>query len=166
MNGKRFLAAGMACVLAMLLTSCGAQRTIAKPVVEEGKEAVEVEGSCSAELTSGGSVLNVSGESNLMDGTNGVLSVLGADGVKLVEHRFTQTDGTASWDFEVEESWPEIVYGFMSFGTQNMDSQPREVTEAYGRRFQNLEGPAVIWDTKGVIAVFQSEEVRIGPDAA
>lgn len=149
-------------VLAAALSGCAATGTIAKPSVEADHEAVTVSGSCEAALREGGTVLNVSGTCNLMDGTSGVISVLGADGSRLDEHRFTQAGGEISWDFAVGGDWPPVVYGFISFGTQNMDAQPGEVTEAYGRRFQNLEGPDVIWDTRGVIAVFQSDEVEIG----
>lgn len=159
---KRRIAAWLAvAAIVVIMSGCGASGTIAKPAVEEGHEAVSVEGSCEAALSSGGTVLRVSGTCSLMDGTNGVISVLAADGTKLDEHRFTQTGGEISWDFEVGDNWPDIVYSFISFGTQNMDAQPGEVTQAYGRRFQNLEGPNVIWDTRGVIAVFQSEGLEI-----
>lgn len=157
---------GLALLLAVaatlvLLTGCAPSGTIAKPSVEADHEAVEVTGSCEAALKDGGTVLSVSGSCNLMEGTNGVISVLGADGFTLEEHRFTQDGSDISWDFEVGSDWPSVVYGFIAFGTQNMDAQPGEVTKVYGRRFQNLEGPNVIWDTRGVIAVFQSEEVDI-----
>lgn len=147
--------------LMMAVTACGASGAIAKPAPEQDKETFVAEGGCEAALRDGDTVLHVSGTSNLMDGTSGVISVLGADGTKLSEHRFTQAGGEVEWDFEVADDWPGVIYSFISYGTQNMDSQPREVTDVYGRRFQNLEGPDVIWDLKGCIVVFQSEEVEI-----
>ena len=148
-------------VLMIFVTGCAASGAIAKPSPEQDKEILTVEGSCAAVLKDEGTVLNVTGTANLMDGTNGVISVLSADGTKLDEHRFTQAGEDVDWDFEVGSDWPAVVYSFISYGTQNMDPQPGEVTAVYGRRFQNLDGPNVIWDTKGVIAVFQSEEVEI-----
>lgn len=154
---------GLAVCMILLLSgcSCSGTRDIAKPAPAEGAEPVEVEGSCSAQLINGGSVLAVTGTCSLMDGTNGIVSVLSAEGRQLDAHKFTKEGPELGWDFEVKRDWPDIVYGFISFDTQNCDSQPKEVTEAYGKRFQNLEGEDVIWDMKGVIAVFQSEPVNI-----
>lgn len=160
----RRIAVLLAAVLLMAVPGCAASGTIAKPAVEEGREVFEVQGSCEAALADGGSVLSVTGSCNLMDGTKGAITVLGADGTKLEEHRFTQEGGDIGWDFDVADDWPSVVYGFISFGTQNMDAQPGEVKQEYGSRFENLGGPDVIWDTRGVIAVFQSEEVVIRPE--
>lgn len=109
--------------------------------------------------------MRVEGSCNLMDGTNGIVSILNANGATIDKQKFTKEGDDLTFEFNVENSWPQTVYGFISFDTQQCDRQPDEVTEAYGKRFQNLEGPNIIWDAKGVIAVFQSQAIDI-PGAA
>ncbi len=149
-------------VCALVLAGCGGSAEIAKPAMKEGATPFTAEGSCEAALN--GSVLTVSGTSNLMDGTNGIISVLSADGTTVADNKFTKSGDAISHDFAIDEDWPEVVYGFISFDTQQADSQPKEVTEVYGKKFENIEGDSknVIWDMKGVIVVFQSEAITIG----
>lgn len=163
MSKVRLRIIGLIAVLLVVLSgcSCSGSRDIAKPALAEGAQAVNVKGACTAALLNGGKTLSVTGTCNLMDGTNGIISVLSAEGRQLESHKFTKEGEDLGWDFEVGKDWPGVVYGFISFDTQNCDAQPKEVTEAYGKRFQNLEGPDVIWDMKGVIAVFQSEAVDV-----
>lgn len=150
----------VACVLiALLLCACARTPNLTKPAMAEGAKPFEVSGECEAALQDGGSSLQVSGTCNLMDGTNGIIRILSAEGSKLAEQKFTKEGETISHSFEVKRDWPDVLYGFISFDTQTSDSQPKEVLEAYGKRFENLEGENVIWDLKGVIAVFQSEPV-------
>lgn len=155
---KRLVGVLMVFVI-MCLCACARTPNLTKPAVAEGAKPVEVEGSCEAVLQ--GSTLEVSGNCNLMDGTNGIIRVLSADGSKLAEQKFTKNGPDMAQTFQVKDDWPEVVYGFISFDTQDADSQPKEVLEAYGKRFENLEGKDVIWDLKGIIAVFQSEAVEI-----
>lgn len=146
--------------LVLVMLGCARTSDIARPSSEDGKT-ITVTGSCEAKLEQGNAVLAVTGTCNLMDGTNGIFSVLGADGTKVEEHQFTKEGAEMSWLFDVKADWPDVVYGFISFDTQNTQRQPDTVTDAYGKRFQNLTGDYVIWDTKGVIAVFQSKPVEI-----
>ena len=145
----------------MAFAGCGGTVEIKKPAPDEGATMFEVEGNCEAVLN--GDILTVSGTTNLMDGTNGTISVLNSDGMVAEEVKFTKDGDQISHDFTVSNDWNDIVYGFITFDTQQADKQPDAVTEVYGKNFENLEGPAecVIWDLKGVIAVFQSEEITI-----
>ncbi len=151
----------MIAVLTLFILGCGGTANISKPAMAEGATAFVAEGSCTATLN--GNVLNVSGTANLMDGTNGIIRVLSADGTLVDEQKFTKSGESISHDFAVTEEWPEVVYGFITFDTESADSQPDEVELAYGRNFQNIEGDSenVIWDAAGVMVVFQSEEVVI-----
>lgn len=146
---------------AALSGACARQPQLSKPSVEEGVTPIEVSGNCTAELVDGGEVLRVSGTCSLIDGTNGIVCVLNADGSTVDKRKFVKESEDLSFDFDVTGEWSDTVYGFISFDTQQCDRQPDEVTELYGKRFQNLEGPDVIWDSKGVIAVFQSEAVKL-----
>lgn len=159
---KRIGAALVAVICMFLLAGCSrGPAEIAKPEPEEGATLFSVEGECTASIN--GDVLTVSGATNLMDGTNGVISVLNSDGTSASREKFTKDSDQISHDFKIEDDWTDIVYGFISFDTTQADKQSTEVKEAYGKKFENLEGDEenIIWDTKGVIAIFQSEAVEI-----
>lgn len=158
---KRMLCVLMALAVLAIAGGCARTPQLAKPSASEGADILEVTGKCSADLVDNNEVVRITGTCNLMDGTNGIVSILGANGATLDKRKFTKGPDEISFDFPVEKSWPQVVYGFISFDTQQSDRQPDEVTKAYGKKFQNLDGPDVIWDAKGVIAVFQSEPVEI-----
>ncbi len=109
-----------------------------------------------------GNVLNVSGTTNLMDGTNGVISVAQCGRHDSSRGQVYKRGEGISHDFTVGDDWQDIVYGFITFDTQQADKQPKEVTNAYGKKFENLTGESIIWDLKGVAVVLQSEGVEIG----
>ena len=149
-------------VVAMLFTACSSGPVeIAKPQPSEGATMFTAEGNCEAALN--GNVLTISGTANLMDGTNGIISVINADGTMAEEFKFTKESSELSHDFEVADDWQDVVYGYITFDTQQAKSQPSEVTEVYGKKFENIQGPEsnVIWDTKGVIVTFRSGEVKV-----
>lgn len=137
-------------------TGCGGAQEIKKP--ESVGETFDVTGSCKAELN--GDTLVVTGETNLMNGTNGVISVLNSNGTRIDQKKVTKQGDELKAEFKVTADWPEKVYGYVLFDTQKSDGQPAEVTKVYGNKFQNLIGKNVIWDQHGVIAIFQSEVVK------
>lgn len=152
----------------LVFTGCGGNAApIPRPTPAQPSEGAEampmftVEGSCEAKLE--GNSFIVSGQTNLMDGTNGVISVLAANGTKVTDVKVTKQGDKLTHTFAVEDSWPDEVYGFISFGPQQGDKQPKEVTAEYGKKFEYLTGPEenIVWNTKGVVAVFQSERVAI-----
>ena len=167
MIGERGISKGMKKKLIVLLViviaavavlaGCGGAQEIKRP--EADGETFTVTGSCTAELSDG--KLVVSGETNLMDGTNGIISVLNSDGTRIEQHNVTKEGDNLKAEFTVAEDWPETVYGFIMFDTSKSDGQPDAVKEAYGKKFQNLVGDDLIWDQSGIIVVFQSEAVKI-----
>lgn len=140
-----------------VFAGCNGAQEIKKP--EPVGATVEVTGSCKAELD--GDTLVVTGETNLMDGTNGVISVLNSNGTRIEQQKVTKQGDNLKAEFKVAADWPDTVYGYVMFDTQKSDGQPAEVTKVYGNKFQNLTGANVIWDQHGVIAIFQSEAVKI-----
>lgn len=162
---KRALILILALAVAVSSCACARMPQLTKPTPGEDAEVIEVTGKCAAELLNGGQSVRVSGSCSLMDGTNGIVSVLNANGETVAQEKFTKESDELTFEFPVDSSWPATVYGFLTFDTQQCDSQPKEVTEVYGKKFQNLDGPDIIWDSKGVIAVFQSEALEI-PNSA
>lgn len=161
---NRILHVVLICLLTAGLAGCARQPQLTRPAPDGDSATVDVKGECSASLVDGGDVLRISGTCSLIDGTNGIACVLSADGSTLDKRKFTKDSEVLSFDFNVTDQWPSVVYGFISFDTQQCDQQSREVTDLYGKKFQNLAGPNVIWDSKGVIAVFQSDAVEIADD--
>lgn len=147
--------------VAVLAAGCGRAAEIVKPQPSEGAKMVQVTGECTAVLADG--KLTVSGTTDLMDGTNGVISVVNSDGTTAEEVKFTKGEGPIEHTFEVKDAWQDIVYGFVMFDTKESDKQPDAVTAAYGKKFENLEGAPenVIWNANGVIAIFMSGEVKV-----
>ncbi len=158
---KKKLALLLVLVVAVVavLMGCGGPAQIEKPKPDEGATVFDVTGSCKAELN--GDTLIVSGETNLMDGTNGVIAVFNSDGTKAADQKFTKQGNEIKAEFKVGSDWSDVVYGNIMFDNQKSDGQPDAVKEAYGKHFQNLTGNAIIWDKNGNIVVFQSEEVKI-----
>ncbi len=142
---------------ALIFTGCNGAQEIKRPAADG--TTTEATGSCKAVLN--GDTLTVSGETNLMDGTNGIISVLNANGIMIEQQKITKNGDNLTWDFKKTDEWPEVVYGFITFDTQKSDGQPDAVKNAYGNKFQNLTGEHTIWDQKGVIVVFQSDEVKV-----
>ena len=157
---KKIAAVAVVTVMVMLmLTGCGAAN-LNRPAMEEGATPVTVTGSCQAYQD--GDKLIVEGECDLMTGTNGTVSVYSANGEKLALEKITQTLGEKiTYTFNIEDDWPEKVYGFITFDTTQSDRQPDDVRAAYGKAMENLQGDNVIWDAKGIAVCFQSEEITI-----
>lgn len=148
------------CVAISLLSSC-ARKTyeVAKPAQSEGAQSYNIEGTCVAELN--GSTLSVSCTNNIIDNANGVITILNSNGSVAEEKKFKQEHGSVNMDFDIKDDWTDSVYACTAFSTQQGDKQPKEVTEIYGKKFENMIGENIIWDLKGVIAIFQSEAVKI-----
>lgn len=162
MKKKIAIVALLTILMISILTgcSCGGQMTVNKPVPEEGAQTYEISGQCTATLNDG--VLKVSGSSDIADNTNGTLSVFSSSGEELAMVDVVQVNGQElSYDFEVEDDWPDKVYGFLTFDTMQSKKQPKEVVKLYGKNFANIYGKHVIWDVNGCAAVFQSEMVTV-----
>lgn len=142
---------------AIIFTGCGGAQEIKKP--EPVGTVFEVTGTCEAKIE--GDKLVVFGETNMMDGTNGIIGVLNSDGTRIEEQKVTKQGDNLRAEFLIEGDWPEIVYGYIMFDTQKSSGQPQEVKNAYGSKFENLSGENVIWNQQGVIAIFQSEKVEV-----
>ncbi|MGI6152785.1 MAG: hypothetical protein ACOYJB_02960 [Christensenellaceae bacterium] len=141
---------------------CGGAAVIARPAPQEGAEVHYVTGSCTATLS--GNEITVSGTSDIMDGTNGTISILGLNGKVLEEEKITKEGDNLTYTFTVDPSWPDIVYGFITFGPKVGDSQSRDINDVYGRNFQNVDGDegTIVWDKQNLSVVFKSEAVELG----
>lgn len=150
----------MLCAIAvMLLAGCGSSQ-ITRPSMKAGAAAFAVTGSCQADLN--GNVLTVSGSSNLSDGILATISVYGGNGKMVEIVNVAKSGDNLSHEFTVSDSWPDEVYGFITFDTYQAGAQPQPIQDLYGSKFENLQGKNVVWDNMhGCAAVFGSELVQV-----
>ena len=146
------------CVI--LLTGCSATAA-QRPQPQDGTETFTITGECSA-YADGGKIV-VSAASDIATGTNGTLSVFSSVGKELAKEDITQEEknGELKCEFTIEESWPDDVYGYLAFDTDQSQKQPDEITALYGKQFENIQGDNVVWSSKGCAVVFQSDLVHI-----
>ena len=146
------------CVI--LLTGCSATAAT-RPQPQDGTEISSITGECSAYAD--GDKVVVSAASDIETGTNGTLSVYSAAGKELAKQDITQGEKNSelTCEFTIEKDWPDDVYGYLVFDTDQSQKQPEEITALYGKQFENIQGDNVVWSSKGCAVVFQSELVHV-----
>lgn len=153
----------VAIIMAMIiisLTGCfGGGAKLDRPTMSAGAASYEVTGSCQAALN--GDVLTVSGTCDIADGTYGTISVYSIDGEELASEVIVKTGDNLTYDFAVAGNWPDQAYGFITFDTTQAGTQPDGILAMYGKKFENITGPGVVWDSHGNAVVFQSELVNL-----
>lgn len=153
----------VAIILAMIiisLTGCfGGGAKLDRPTMSAGAMSYEVTGSCQAALN--GNVLTVSGQCDIADGTYGTISVYGTNGEELASEVIVKTGDNLTHDFIVQDNWSDRVYGFVTFDTVEAGTQPDAILAMYGKKFENITGSNVVWDSHGIAVVFQSDIVTV-----
>ena len=144
---------------AMLLASCGGGSALKKLEPQEGVEKVQLNGSCAVQVT--GDTLRIDFSSNLLNGAIVKFSVDDYEGKELAAKEYSVSGEHIYAEFEIDPSWKGIVYGTVQCSPQT-GSQPTEVTELYGKFFQNIDGEQIIWNEKNNIFIVQSEKVKLG----
>jgi len=154
-----------ALMLVMMLSGCGGANTLKPPAMKEGAVAVKVTGSC--EMTIDGDTVTVSGETDIMPGSVVCVSVESQNGITLDSAVVTVQDKKISQQFKItEEKYGEgvvSVVGHITFSPRQYGTQPAEVYEKYGNKFENItpDGKNVLWNTNGNFVVFASEEIKL-----
>lgn len=146
--------------IAIVCTGCsGGQST--RPAPDAGAQTYVITGECSALVN--GEVLSVSAVSDIEPGTNGTLSVYSAVGEQLELIKITQEEKNKpiTAEFTIAEDWPDDVYAFLVFDTDQSDQQSKEIKEKYGKKFQNIVGDNTVWSSNGVAVVIQSDIVSV-----
>lgn len=144
---------------AMMLASCGGGGALKKLEPQEGVEKVKLTGACTVERD--GNILRVNLTSNLQNGAIVKFTIDDYQGKELAAKEYAVSGENIYAEFEVDDSWSGIVYGTAQCSPQT-GSQPSEVTDVYGKFFQNIDGDHVIWNEKNNIFIVQSEKVDLG----
>lgn len=167
MQKKRFkiaAAAILVVLLAAMMAGCGSV-TIAKPQMSENATQVSVDGSCDISLN--GDTFTVSGETNILDGALLHVSVVSQDGMIVDYVTMTKNGDQISHDFKITsekyDDTVKIVTGFITCAPTLYGQQPDAIYAAYGKKFENLDGPEgdIIWNGDGVVALFGSESIKL-----
>jgi len=160
----KITAVAAALILVVALAGCG-NRTLMPPAMKEGATPVTVTGSC--ELTIDGDTITVSGETDLPSQSRVCVSVESQSGITLDSAVVIVEGKKISQQFKItEDKYDESVVsvtGHITFSPRLYGTQPEEVYEKYGTRFENIkpDGKNVLWDSNGNIVVFASETVKL-----
>ncbi len=147
-------------LLALLAAGCGAA-SIPKPQPTQGAKTVTVTGNCDLEIED--NTIIVSGETDLIDGALLHVSVVSQDGMIVDSVKLTKSGDTVEQRFIItEEKYGDSVKtitGFIVCAPSLYGAQPQAVYDAYGKRFENIQGDFV-WNDNGIIVLFASETVE------
>ena len=160
MKRKTIAVAVLTAMIIILLTGCfGGGAKLDRPTMSPGAASYEITGSCEAALS--GNVLTVGGQCDIADGTYGTISVYATNGEEVEKVVVVKTGDNLTYDFTVQENWTDQVYGFITFDTKQAGDQPEAILAMYGKKFENISGANVVWDSNGVAVVFQSELITV-----
>ena len=131
-NRRKIAAVISLCLLMAMLAGCsGGKVSLTKKEPQEGATVYTLEGKCTAEAADG--KVTVYLHSNLLEGTAVRFCLDTYDGEQLASEVYTVSGETIQ----------------------------KEVTEAYGRYFQNIDGSCVIWDKSENIFLAQSAKIEL-----
>ena len=148
-------------MLAVFLSGCGQQSdSIKKPQPASDAVIYDLKGDISLKVSGDKAV--VSGTTDLMDGCVVKISLVSASGEELASEKKKIESGEFSSEFAIPDDYKGRVFGFLSCTYSGNGSQPKEVKEAYGKKFVNLDGENVIWNASECMYVLQSNPVEIG----
>lgn len=155
---------GMALVLCLVLcvtvlTGCGGSKALEQIKPQEGKEVYTLTGECTAEVKDGKITIYLT--SNLLEGTVACFSVDSYDGEELVNESYAISGETVSVSFDIPAEWEgKAVYATVT-AAPSLAKQPGEVTDVYGRYFQNIDGENIIWNKTENIFIAQSGKIEL-----
>ncbi|MGI6664746.1 MAG: hypothetical protein ACOX3W_04970 [Christensenellaceae bacterium] len=153
---KKITIISLLLVVLLLVSACGGNATLVQVQPDEGVERIVLTGTCTATVENG--EILVSLDTNLMEGTIVQFSIDDYDGTQLAAKLLSVSGAHIYTTFPIEADWEGTLYANVVAST-NVAKQPSEVTEAYGRFFQNVTGEPVIWDQTDNIYVAQSGKI-------
>ena len=159
-NRRKIAAVISLCLLVAMLAGCsGGKVSLTKKEPQEGATVYTLEGKCTAEAADG--KVTVYLHSNLLEGTAVRFCLDTYDGEQLASEVYTVSGATIQTSFPIEADWEgKLVYASV-VAAPSIGGQPKEVTEAYGRYFQNIDGSCVIWNKSENIFLAQSAKIEL-----
>lgn len=149
-------------ILAVLVfgaCACGSP-AIAKPAPDEGAEIAKIDAKCT--MTRNGDVLKVSVSTNLMDGAAMKVTIDSYNGDQLAAKYYTKAGDNFFVEFDIDPNWKGAVFGTMTCEPHANGEHTKEIYEKYGKKFQNIEGPQILYNTsEGNYLAVQSEAINL-----
>jgi hypothetical protein len=151
-------------LLVTMMAGCTGGGTLRKPEMKEGAVAVEVTGSCDIQIN--GDTITVSGETNLLPGSIIYISVEAQNGMTLDSAKITKgNDNKISQDFKItDEKYTDSVSsvtGHITCAPRLYGTQPTNIYETYGDKFENIKSEGLLWNASGSFVIFASESVDL-----
>ncbi len=158
-NAKRYIIAAYILACIMMFAGCSGNAALAQKEPQEGSTVYQLEGKCTAQVSEDQIVIYL--HSNLLEGTAVNFCIDTYDGVELVSKVYAVSGETISATFDLDPSWKgKLVYASV-VAAPSVGKQAENVTEAYGRYFQNIQGDCVIWNKSENIFMVQSDKITL-----
>jgi hypothetical protein len=152
-------------ITAIILSGCGgAPSTLRPPSYSQIKVSGELEYSMLSLEEPGNARIALSATANVMDGTIMRFSIESVMGKQLAYKDVIKNGDNLAAEFDLAGISEESVYGFLTAHPSLYGNQPKEVTEAYGKKFENLYSDNeqnIIWNNQGVILIFSTGQISL-----
>ncbi|MEZ4357977.1 MAG: hypothetical protein R2876_05035 [Eubacteriales bacterium] len=148
-------------IIAVLFVFAGcAAADITRPKVDAGATMVDITGDISVTFEGEDIVLDVN--SNIDDGALIKFSIQSVEGLELAKQIVTKDADTLTVKFDESVLGDkDEFYAFASCAPSAYGDQPDSVIEHYGESFEYLQGDSVIWDSTGVVVVYNSGVIQL-----
>ena len=156
---RRILSFILIIVVLVAVAGCGAV-DISRPKVDAGATMVKITGDINVTIEGEDIIINVN--SNLDNGALMKFSIQSIDGTEISKQIITKDADSLSVKFNKSLlAGKQEFYAFASCAPESYGKQPDSVLEHYGASFEYLEGDSVIWDTTGVVVVYNSGVIKL-----
>lgn len=155
MKKRYFVIAAVLCLL-FLLSACGSSNVVRK-MPAENATIYKIEGSVNATVDS--TKLTVEFNSNFIKGTQVQISIDSYDGEELFKEIVTVEGENMTLTYDIKDEWKDKKVYVSAFSSAAVGSQPREINDAYGRYFQNVDGDFLMWNTAENMILIQSDKI-------
>ncbi len=147
---------------AAVFSGCGTVQ-LEKPKALEGVTTFPVTGSCEIEVK--GSVVTVSGETDIMDGAFINISVIAQNGMTIDSVTIVKSGNRITQDFALSDKYEGAskVKGYITCAPALYGRQPDNVYKNYGDTFEYIEADEenYIWGKEGIIVLFGSDMAEL-----
>jgi hypothetical protein len=159
---KTILTAAVLVAALTALTACsGGSSELAKATPIAGKDVKTITGSVTLSKTDD-NMLKVDCTTDIMNGAKLRISIDSYEGTMLAYQDIEKTGDTFSATFGIQQDWASSapIYANVVCMPKSYGKQPSEVREAYGDKFENIDGDIIIWNDEGNSIVITSEPIN------
>ena len=148
-------------ILTIIITTGCAATSTARPQPDSADATVYVSGE--VEYVLEGTTLTLHATTDLLDGAIVRLSIESSLGETLAYTDIEKSGDNLKAQFDVGNIEDDYIYAFATCAPELYGKQPKEVTEVYGRDFQNVDSKqdgVILWGNEGVYVVFTTGQIE------